>query len=70
MVLGSSDIRTEMWDHVHELYNYESWVVPARVGSALSGILGAEFRQIIDSTIKLGLGISVIKSIFLGRGGV
>ncbi len=28
--------------------SYESWVVPAGVGSALADILRAQFRQIID----------------------
>ena len=36
--------------------SYESWVVPAGVGSALADILGAEFSQIIDFVLERGGG--------------
>ena len=36
---------------------YESWVVPAGVGSALADILGAEFGQIIDFVLEKGGGV-------------
>ena len=34
--------------------NYESWVVPAGVPSALADILGAEFGPIIDFVLERG----------------
>ena len=46
---------------------YESWVVPAGVGSALADILGAEFSQIIDFVFRKG-GVNVIKSILFWGG--
>ena len=46
---------------------YESWVVPAGVGSALADILGAEFGQIINFVLERG-GVCVIKSIFFFGG--
>ena len=36
------------------MVNYESWVVPAGVGSALADILEAEFRPIIDFVLERG----------------